>query len=558
VLNSKRLFAVIVVVIAANLIIGARQKTGRTLPSGITLPDTWPPNIEKLTLDPMPVPYLQSPPKVITIDTGRQLFVDDFLIEKTNLQRVFHKAKYHEKNPVLKPDRPWESEGGRGNPCAMPFSDGVWYDPADRLFKMWYMGGYIYHTCLATSKDGINWDKPQLDVRPGTNIVLPGLNVEYNNEQKNVYRDSSTVWLDLEETNPWKRYKMVVRTPVKRHGALEIFYSSDGIHWYPVGRTGLCGDRSTIFYNPFRKVWVYSLRDYWEPKIEGKLRKFRRYREGLDLVTASDNWKVRTDVGLWFAPDRNDPPIPGSDYQPGIYNFDGVAYESLMLGLYSIYRTGPKDGRPKINEILLGFSRDGFHFHRPSYETFIPVGEKKGVWNYGNVQSAGGCCLIVGDKLYFYVSGRAGGSGDDTNGLCSTGLAVLRRDGFASMQAGDTEGTLTTRPVRFKGSYLRVNADTTSGQLQVELLDESREVIPPFSRANCVTVRADSTSTAVKWKGVDDLSVLSGKIVRFRFYLQNGDLYAFWVSPDTSGASYGYVAAGGPGFTGPTDTVGGP
>jgi hypothetical protein len=24
---------------------------------------------------------------------------------------------------------------------AMVFSAGVWYDPKDRLFKMWYMGG---------------------------------------------------------------------------------------------------------------------------------------------------------------------------------------------------------------------------------------------------------------------------------------------------------------------------------------------------------------------------------------------------------------------------------
>jgi hypothetical protein len=34
-------------------------------------------------------------------------------------------------------------------------------------------------------------------------------------------------------------------------------------------------------------------------------------------------------------------------------------------------------------------------------------------------------------------------------------------------------------------------------------------------------------------------------------------LYSFWVSPDRSGASYGYVAAGGRGFTGSRDTVGG-
>ena len=46
------------------------------------------------------------------------------------------------------------------------------------------------------------------------------------------------------------------------------------------------------------------------------------------------------------------------------------------------------------------------------------------------------------------------------------------------------------------------------------------------------------------------------KLVRFRFHLEDGNLYSFWVSPDNSGASRGYVAAGGPGFTGPTDTVG--
>jgi hypothetical protein len=41
-----------------------------------------------------------------------------------------------------------------------------------------------------------------------------------------------------------------------------------------------------------------------------------------------------------------------------------------------------------------------------------------------------------------------------------------------------------------------------------------------------------------------------------RFHLTNGQLYSFQVSPDLSGASHGYVAAGGPGLTGPVDTTG--
>jgi hypothetical protein len=61
---------------------------------------------------------------------------------------------------------------------------------------------------------------------------------------------------------------------------------------------------------------------------------------------------------------------------------------------------------------------------------------------------------------------------------------------------------------------------------------------------------------AVTWEGGSDLASLAGQPVRFRFALTNGRLYAFWVSPDATGASHGYVAAGGPGFTGPIDTVG--
>jgi hypothetical protein len=44
--------------------------------------------------------------------------------------------------------------------------------------------------------------------------------------------------------------------------------------------------------------------------------------------------------------------------------------------------------------------------------------------------------------------------------------------------------------------------------------------------------------------------------VKFHFHLNNGALYAFWISPEANGSSHGYVAAGGPGFTAATDTTG--
>lgn len=217
-------------------------------------------------------------------------------------------------------------------------------------------------------------------------------------------------------------------------------------------------------------------------------------------------------------------------------------------------REPDRDLRDKPNEVVVGFSRDGFHWDRPHRGAFIPVSEQTEAWNYSNVQSVGGVCLVVGDRLYFYMSGRGGapyGAGES-----ATGLATIRRDGFVSMDAGDSPGSLTTRPVRFRGKYLFVNANSARGELRVEVLDANNRVIAPFSRMDCLPIRSDNTLQRVRWKGAGDLSALAGTPVRFRFHLRGVSIYSFWVSPDPSGASYGYVSAGGPGFTGPLDNVG--
>ena len=508
------------------------QKTGRTLYNGIQLPEPWPPRYGDVTAEPMPVPYLASPPAVIPIDVGRQLFVDDFLIASTTLKRTYHQAKYVAENPVLKPDRPHEMPGGA---TAMVFSDGVWYDPKDRLFKMWYMAGYTSNVAYAVSKDGIHWDKPAVGVRPGTNLVFEG------------YRDSTTVWLDQEEKDPQRRFQLfrMKRGP----WAMELYYSPDGIHWNgPAASTSTrMGDRSTVFWNPFRQVWVYSIR------ASNKLGRIRLYYESADAA-AGLAWKPDGPVP-WTGADRLDPPRPDLKTPPQLYNLDAVAYESLLVGLFSIWR-GQPSGRPKPNDLVAGYSRDGFHWSRPDRSPLIPVSERKGDWNYGNIQSAGGCLLVVRDKLYFYVSGRAGVEGGSQSGVCSTGLATLRRDGFASMDAGAKEGVLTTRPIRFSGEHLFVNAAVRGGELRVEALDERGRVIVPYTRKNSAPLRADATIAEMKWKSRRNLSSLAGKPVRLRFYLKNGSLYSFWVTPDANGASHGYVGAGGPGFTQPLDTVG--
>ena len=492
--------------------------------------------------------YLVDPPDVIDIDLGRQLFVDDFLIEESSLYRTFHKASYHPASPLLTPvgarerrDPHAELTGTPQSPAAMVFSDGVFFDPADRVYKMWYMAGYQQHTALALSRDGVQWERPALDVVPGTNIVSTEA------------RDSSAVWLDLDARDAESRYKRATYEMDARAIALSV--SRDGVHWQRLGIAGRGGDRSTAFYNAFRGVWVFSLRN----DTEG-LHRLRRYLESRNF--RATRWQPDDPV-LWAAADRLDAVRPDTGATAQLYNLDAVAYESLLLGLFTIFR-GERPDREKPNELCLGFSRDGFHWHRPSRAPFIGVSERQGDWNWANVQSAGGCCLIVGDQLYFYVSGRAGVPGTDAPGVSSTGLATLRRDGFASVSdvwppgmARTVEGpatSLITRPVRFSGGHFFVNADI-EGELRVELLDRAGKVIAPFTADRSVPLTGDHTRARVTWRDRPSIASLAGEPVRIRFVLTRARLYAFWVSASDRGASGGYVAAGGPGFTSARDTI---
>ena len=543
----------LLIIAACALTLGVNAQT---LENGITLPSVWPPRYADPTAPKeMPVPYLKQKPEVLPINRGRQLFVDSFLISNTNLTSVYHKAKYYDLNPVLKVDRKWELTP-EGYEYAAPFSDGIWYDDKDGKFKMWYLAGAGYvdtlkhslYTCYAESLDGKTWTKPSLDIVPGTNVV------------DTMNRDASTVWLDRNEKDPSKRWKFfnVEYKPDYIQWQYVLKYSADGIHWSkPVAQSGAVSDRCTAFYNPFTNKWVMSMRHHCN--VSWRSRAYLEHADPEEAVSLAHRLREGVPdkhIVFWFTPDDKEKRHERyPDVDPGIYNFDAIAYESIMLGFYSQWQ-GPENHIarglmiPKRNEIMLGYSRDGFHFARPSHTPFMPVNETDGAWNYGNMQSVNGVPLIVGDSLYVYSSGRS------KNGVwwdagVSTGLATLRRDGFVSMRAGNKEGFLTTEKLSFDGKYFFVNADVKAkgAQLKVELLDADGNPIPGFTKRDCVVMRgADKTKQLITWKGKQDLTELKGRTIRAKFYLTRGDLYAFWVSPWTSGESRGYTGGGGPGL----------
>ena len=521
--------------------------------NGIVLADEWPPRtIDRQSHQPLPVPYLDNSPPVIPIDVGRQLFVDDFLIESTTLQRNYHQAKQHEASPVLTPKT--ELELNRGHcPLAAPFNDGVWYDPVDGLFKLWYHAGWFGGTALAISSDGLNWKRPDFDVIPGTNAVLA--------PRRGYRRDGGIVWLD-HEAGAAERYKMFLYFRHRGGEGGEVYTSRDGIHWGAPLPTSPCGDNSSFFYNPYRKRFVFSIRQGWPMRA-------RAYYEDPDFHRAA-SWQDGAQVP-WARADKLDQPDPLVGDEPQLYDLNAVAYESLMLGAHAVFY-GPQNevcaqtGRPKLIDVQMAYSRDGFHWHRPDRSAFIPCSRQFGTWNFGYIHAAGGLCLIVGDELWFYHAAFSGGSPKLKTGEMgsfvqdnlmyaggSTGLAILRRDGFASMDAGEEEGVLLTRPLTFGGNHLFVNLDNPKGELCVDVLDEDEQGIAGFSSSCCHSVSANSTCHEVTWEGASDLSLLAGRSVRFKFRLRQGKLYAFWVSPTRAGRSGGFVAAGGQGFSGPRD-----
>ena len=515
--------------------------------NNIILPDTWPPKYSVETLgNKQPVPYLDNPPDVIDITVGRQLFVDNFLTEVHNLYPVCHKAKKFEGNPILKPETPMEKY--ERLPCAAPKSGGVWWDKDEKIMKMWYEAGWLHKMAYATSKDGIHWDRPNLGISGDTNEILAERGAASAEGEVCYFRpDSTTVFIDYDTDKPDERYKLFMRNPgLDRPGIAAV--SADGIHWNKARFTSVQGDRSTIFYNPFRKKWVYSIRTAWHGRS-------RDYAECDDYLAGAD-WRG-TDV-KWLCADSTDKPNAYIGVAPELYNVDCVAYESIMLGMFQIYygpgnSVGFKTGAPKVTELVAMYSRDGFHFSRPTNDSFINASMVKVEWDRGYVQSVGGLCTVHDDELWFYYIGFAGdeeGGGKGNPNDCqfdtmyangATGIAKLRRDGFVSLETSN-DGDIITRKLTFRGkkSHFFINGKTEqNGGISVEILSADKSKVLAKSKLFV----GDSTCAELDF-GDFDLSSLEGETFRIHFHITSGKIYSFWFSESENGESGGYDAAG--------------
>ncbi len=502
--------------------------------NGIRLPEVWPPE-NPFSYDEANVPYLKDAdeggyhPDVVDIDVGRQLFVDDFLIDSTTLKHTAHKAVEYEGNPVMAiPGKDMRTKNG-----------GFFYNAEKGIYELYFTRGN--KLMYLSSPDGIAWD--QEDAYPV--LVFPDANGGYASVVRNETPD---------DLNP--RYLCVVRynnaswlklTPDNENAETyhTIVYSSDnGQAWRKLSEEGpTCGDATTVIYNPFRKTWIFSLRRWYY-----KIGRARDYVECKDIFDITD-YTALPRVDLWQRADKKDVRHQSQpNFTPELYSLSAIAYESIMLGAFQMY-LGPDNsvasetGIPKITNLNLGYSRDGFYYARPDREAILESSRDTSTWDCGYLHPLNTVCVIVGEELRFYYTGYRGVKGMPGTDLenCSLGFATMRRDGFVSL---DGSGEVITRLMRFDEVNDRLFINAKAKSIRAEIRDTDNKVIPGFSLDECNPFSGDSTCTELTFTSGKNLGELQGKDFSIRFVVEDGEFYAFWVSDTADGESGGFLAAG--------------
>jgi len=112
------------------------------------------------------------------------------------------------------------------------------------------------------------------------------------------------------------------------------------------------------------------------------------------------------------------------------------------------------------------------------------------------------------------------------------GMATLRLDGFASLDAGATEATLITKLLDFSAGDLLLNADVEpGGYIRVGLLDSEGNAISGYSLDLSDDVQGDQLRALVTW---GDQATLPDSLpggTRLEFRMVNAKLYSFLITP---------------------------
>ncbi|MFV1967821.1 MAG: hypothetical protein ACC628_20515 [Pirellulaceae bacterium] len=466
----------------------------------------------------------------------RQLFLDDQLIAKTvNVTKVPGAIVKHRNNPIVRRDKPWDASR-----CDL-YGSAI-DDRKNQRIQLFYAAnnvpnGHEDRLAYAESLDrGKTWTKPELDVIPfgshqRTNLVmLPPARVMHG----------PCVFRDEHETDPGKRYKLITSSypdtaylgipRIYRHTGeflysvdnpklppncglpgMYVSYSPDGIHWKtPAVRiTNMMSDTAqSAFWDATANKYIAYVR--------------ARTANGRSAARMQSN-----DFENWTVPEI----VLEGTQAKSIYSLGVTPYEGIYIGTPWIFEPGAeKTDRPVIWPEL-ATSRDGTTWVRPfPNQPFIPCGPA-GSPDSRQIRMSSSLVVLADKILLLYGQSERGHQSVDMQ--VDIGMATMRLDGFAAMTAGEAEGSLLTKPLRFSSGKLYVNADVQpGGYLRAEVIDEKGKVCTGFELAACKEMTGDSIKVPLVWKENSTISNARKKSCQIGFVLRKAKLYSFWIDAE--------------------------
>ena len=492
-----------------------------------------------------------APPFVIGI--RRELFVDDYLVDRSSSSVEFRLHRPVETNDVFVHDTPWE---GNRSMYVTIFRDGD-------IYRMYYRGSEIaaedgnytipYNvTCYAESRDGIHWKRPELNLVPfrgstQNNIILSG--------------EVSRAFVPFKDANPdcksEHRYKVFVAVyrPVR---GLHAYSSPDGIHWNPlkdraVITTGYFDSQNLAFWDSNRSCYVSYHRALRggpgmiiSPSHEGSTKDVMT-ATSQDFVEWTEPVFLEYSYERWTRFSSKPTPVNVSPYIQ-LYTSQIQTYHrapQIYLGFPTRYVANRKKLTAFNRHLSEGVEyfgtdytdsgfiagHDGQRFQFWDEALVRPDIEEKGRWVYGDNFQALGIIetesRIEGapNELSIYVN---------ENFWREPRLRRyrLRLDGFVSARAGVSGGELITKSLVMDGKELELNmASSAVGSITVEIQFPDGRPVEGYELENCDELFADKVSHTVKWHQGADVTALAGKAIRLRFRIRDADLYAFRFRP---------------------------
>ncbi len=432
---------------------------------------------------------------VIAPVRAKYLVLDTRLIDRTdNARLVVGTLEKHPHNPLFGEDEPWEVRFDN-------LYANVLYDEDEQLYKCWYSPfivdraasetprkqrdsvpyrprGREMGVCYATSRDGLNWVKPNLGLvefqgSRANNIVLRGPH-------------GAGVFKDPRDPDPQRRYKMFYQ-------GMNVRFSSDGLHWsdaVPCPEIAARGDTHN------NACWCEEF---------GKYVGITRLWDGQRIVgrTESQDFRQWTKAAEVLRGDR----------ESQTYAMPMFRYADVYLGLVMVFR--PEPNRVHCE---LAWSPDTVAWHRIDPGTpLIPLSETAGDYDWGCAYAAA-YPVVLDQEIRLYYGASNGTHNGWRDGFLA--LAQLRPDGWAGYVPRDDAqpATIVTQPVKCTGQTLYLTADVrTGGSVKVTILDASGRQL-----GSSGVLTTPGTQVPVL-----DVGQQRGQAVCLRFEIEQATLYAF-------------------------------